>query len=475
MRIITQSKITVVSFVIALLLSVSFVSLAQQSNSVESKLYEMYNNDARLQSAYVGLHVVDLQNDSVVASLNAKKSMLPASIMKLYTTATALHYLGPDFQYKTYISYTGTIDAKGMLDGNIVIHGAGDPTLGSKLFPERKSFLDTIVQKVLDFGITSVKGQIIIDCSIFDSQAIPTSWVWEDLGRSYAAGVYPIAINDNTFSITFSSPQHDTLQRKGLSKVENRIPPAITASPYEIESNDSVGFDKKRGSFVVRGSIPAPQEIVGVELVQRFIEKGLFNYRQDYMPVVIPVPGIKDTIGVLVSPSLQEIVTVINEQSNNNYAEHIVKYLGYTVYKDGSFSAGTKAVIDYTDTIGVTDKSLVMYDGSGLSRFNVTSAAHMTQFLKQMKLQDSYGVFYKTLPVANQTGTLKAFGFPSDMTGKIVAKTGSMTRVRNLAGYMTTKSGKELAFTLMINGHDCSAREARAIIVSMLQTIYNAY
>src|SRR5690554_3600381 len=117
MRIITQSKITVVSFVIALLLSVSFVSFAQQSNSVESKLYEMYNNDARLQSAYVGMHVVDLQNDSVVASLNAKKSMLPASIMKLYTTATALHYLGPDFQYKTYISYTGTIDAKGMLDG----------------------------------------------------------------------------------------------------------------------------------------------------------------------------------------------------------------------------------------------------------------------------------------------------------------------------------------------------------------------
>src|SRR5690606_28532703 len=116
-----------------------------------------------------------------------------------------------------------------------------------------------------------------------------------------------------------------------------------------------------------------------------------------------------------------------------------------------------------------------MYDGSGLSRFNVTTAAHMTEFLKQMKQQKSYDVFFKTLPIANQTGTLKAYGFPKEMTGKVIAKTGSMTKVRNLAGYMTTKSGKEVAFTLMINGQDCSAREARAAIVSMLQTIYNSY
>lgn len=474
MRIITQSKKSVKHIVVTALLCIPFLSYSQ-SNSLESKIYDIYNQDARLTSAFVGMQVVDLQSDSVLVSLNAHKSMLPASIIKMYTTATALHYLGPDFQYKTYISYTGSVNAKGELNGNIVVHGAGDPTLGSKSFPERKHFLDTIVQKVLDYGIKTVKGQIVIDCSLFDSQAIPTSWVWEDLGRSYAAGVYPIAINDNVFSITFSSPQLDTAQRKGLTKVENRTPPAIAVSPYEIESKDTVKFDEKRGSFVVRGSIPAPQEIVGVELVQRFIEKGLFNYRQDYMPVVIPVRGVVDTIGVLCSPKLQEIITIVNEQSNNNYAEHLAKYLGYTVYKDGSFSAGTKAIVDFTDTIGVENKSLVMYDGSGLSRFNVTTAAHMTEFLKQMKQQKSYDVFFKTLPIANQTGTLKAYGFPKEMTGKVIAKTGSMTKVRNLAGYMTTKSGKEVAFTLMINGQDCSAREARAAIVSMLQTIYNSY
>ena len=219
MRIITLSKKSAKHIVITALLCIPFLSYSQ-SNSLESKIYDIYNTDTRLASAFVGMQVVDLQSDSVLVSLNAHKSMLPASIIKLYTTATALHYLGPDFQYKTYISYTGSINAKGELNGNIVVHGAGDPTLGSKSFPERKHFLDTIVQKVLDYGIKTVKGQIIIDCSLFDSQAIPTSWVWEDLGRSYAAGVYPIAINDNVFSITFLHHNLTLHNEKDLQKLK---------------------------------------------------------------------------------------------------------------------------------------------------------------------------------------------------------------------------------------------------------------
>lgn len=460
---------------IAVIFCICFATISiAQTNSLQSKIVDYYNSEQRLEPTLVGLSVVDTKTDSVIVNLNAKKRLLPASLVKLYTTAAALHYLGQDYQFKTYITYTGTINDKGVLDGNIVIHGGGDPTLGSKLFPERRGFLDTIVQKVLDYGITKVTGKIIIDCSIFDSQAIPTTWVWEDLGKSYAAGVYPISINDNTFNITFSSPQQT--ERKGLSRVDNKIPPPVTASPYETAETDSLQFDEQRGSFVVRGAIPSPQEVLGVELVQRFIAKGLFNYRQDYMPVVIPVPGIKDTIGVLLSPPLHKIVSIINEDSNNNYAEHITKYLGYTVHKNGSFTIGAKVIMDFADSIGVTEKGLQLYDGSGLSRFSVTTPAHMTNFLIQMRKQDHiYPTFLASLPKSNMSGTLRGYGFPSYMTGKVIAKTGSMRRTRNLAGYMTTKSGNEVAFCLILNGHMSSPRESRQLIIQILQIMYDNY
>ncbi|MDA3881716.1 MAG: D-alanyl-D-alanine carboxypeptidase [Bacteroidales bacterium] len=457
-----------------LLIIVSSASVIAQTN-VQKSVMDYYEQEPSMQSAFLGIHVVDMMEDSAIVDINSNKSMLPASIVKIFTTAAALNYMGEDFRYKTYISHTGSVDEKGVLNGNLVVHGAGDPTLGSKYFPDQKYFIDTIVQRVIDYGITSIKGEIIIDCSIFDSQSIPTSWVWEDLGRSYAAGVYPIAMNDNVFSITFTNPNKDKEERKGLSKVNNANPPSVPASPYELATEDSINFEQKNGSFVVRGSIPAPQEILGLELIQRFFKLGLCDYRQDFMPVVIPVPGIVDTIGVLTSPSLQEIVAVTNKKSINNYADHLVKYLGYTVYNDGSFSVGTNVVTDFIDSVGVSSHGVYLYDGSGLSRYNVLTPQHVTAFLNSLTPLSFYSTFYNSLSEPENDGTLKSYDFPEYMYGKIHAKTGSMTRVRNIAGYMTTKSGKHISFCIMLNGHTCDATTSRKNITTLLTTIYNTY
>lgn len=442
-------------------------------NTLQQDLSKFYNEADNMQSAVLGMSVVDLKEGNQIVSINANKSLVPASIVKLYTTAATLHYLGADFTYKTYVTYSGTVDVKGVLTGNIFVHGAGDPTLGSKYLRKNEGFLDTIVSMVKDAGITYISGDLVIDCSIFDSQAIPNSWEWADLGKSYAAGVYPIAINDNTFSISFSTPElQDTLQEKIKS-----APVVVNASPFEQAiQGDDVDKDEKRGNFVVKGAIPAPQEIVGIELVQRFIEEGLFTYKQDYIPVFIPVRNRLDTLGVFTSPSMFDIVEQTNHKSLNNYAEHLCKYLGYSVYKDGSFAKGTEVIENYFDTLGIDAGFVSIHDGSGLSRHNVTNANHMTTFLT--KMYNNGGVtshFFKSLPVASKTGTLEYYGFPAEMKGKIHAKTGSMTRVRNMAGYLITKSGKEVAFCIMLNGFSCSPKQSRMLIVDMLEKIYNKY
>jgi len=471
MRILTSTFKQKSLIALSCLITLSTASFAQ--TSVQSKIDNYYETTKKLQPAFVGLSVVDLKNDSVIVDLNAQKNMIPASIAKLYTTSAALYYLGGDFRFKTYITYRGNVNDKGVLDGDIIIHGSGDPTTGSKYFPETKGFLDTIVSNIKAAGINKVTGTLIIDCSIFDSQAIPTSWVWEDLGKSYAAGVYPVAINDNTFSISFSSPNQDTQ----FQKVGSKTPPAISVSPYEQSSEeDTVQLDSKKGNFIVKGAIPSPQEIVGIELFQRFVDEGLFTYKQDYLPMVIPIRGKLDTINCLTSPSLEEIVTMVNHKSLNNYAEHLCKYLGYKVYNDGSYSVGTKVITNYFDTLGVGKKGVQLYDGSGLSRFNSTSALHMSTFLeKNYENGGKESIFFKSLPESGTSGTLRLYGFPKEMTGKIHAKTGSMTRVRNMAGYMTTKSGNEVSFCVMLNGYDCSGRDSRLLVVDMLELIYNNY
>ncbi|MFO7869184.1 MAG: D-alanyl-D-alanine carboxypeptidase/D-alanyl-D-alanine-endopeptidase [Bacteroidales bacterium] len=436
---------------------------------------EFYNKKPDLRSAFVGFHAIDMSTDSVIVDLNSTKSMMPASLIKLFTTAAALDYLGEDFQFKTYISHTGTIDDSGVLDGDIVIHGSGDPTLGSKYFPEKKHFIDSIVQKIINYGIQSINGKIIIDCSIFDSQSIPTTWVWQDMGLSYAAGVYPISMNDNIFTITFANAESDTLKRKGLSRIKRGTPPGIPASPFEYNEYDSVDIDPQNGRFIVKGSIPAPQEILGLELIQRFMSRDVCNISQEYMSVVIPVRGITDTIGALTSPKLHEIVEVANKKSINNYAEYLLKYLGYNVYDDGSYSVGTNVVTDYIDSVGVNSRGVYIYDGSGLSRYNVVTPQHVTYFLQNVTAKNYADTFINSLSVSGTSGTLKSYPFPKNMTNKIQGKTGSMTRIRNLAGYMTTKSGEKVVFCVMMNGHTCNARGSKKLITELLANLYTNY
>ncbi|OQA98397.1 MAG: D-alanyl-D-alanine carboxypeptidase DacB precursor [Bacteroidetes bacterium ADurb.Bin217] len=465
--------------------------LGYSQTSIQHKVETYCNTNPRLTHAHYAVSVKDVSKDSLIVAVNEKKSMTPASIVKLYTTSAAIQELQKDFTFKTVIGYTGTIQ-KGVLKGNLIIIGGGDPTLGSKFFPQTKFFVDSIVQALQREGIQSIDGLIVLDCSLYGKEAIPQSWVWEDFGKDYATGVYPISFYDNVFSITlqtgnvgdtakitqvFPSEMSTTIQNNAIVGNDKSNEPAIQGNPEELTRTVTGLIPSNRNSYIVRGAMPSPPDAFGLEIKQALFRANMVKYNQEY--VVKYEPFFKDgldTVAILQSPNLELIVGITNYHSNNSYAEHLLKYMGYNKLQKGTFEAGTQVVQKHFSDLGILSPGAMLYDGSGLSRYNTTTATHMTEFLVKKYSQGAdSSTFFRSLPISGKPSTLRSYDFPSYLIGKINAKTGSMNRVRNMAGYMTTKSGNRVAFCIMIQGFLDTDGDMKKTMIDILDTIYTSY
>ncbi len=468
-----------------LLLQSSLVGVAQ--NSMQKDLDRYCLDEKNFFYTNVGVSVRDVETDSVIAEINGNHSMTPASIVKLYTSAAALSYLGDGFQFKTTIGYTGRIDKNGTLYGDIVVVGGGDPTMGSKFFPSTKKHIDTIVTAVMNAGITKIKGQVVVDCSLYkdEKETIPKTWLFDDYGKDYAAGVFPVAFQDNIFQVNIKTGVKGEVAQ--LSDTTNgldlSIQEGITGDSTILlhsRANDQLvkinGYlPPNRNEYIVRSAMPSPPDVLGMELHQAFFKKGLVEYTHEYRisKKSVHVNVLKE----IYSPELQYIVAIMNYYSNNNYAEHLVKYLAYKQKSTSTFSDGALQVIDYFKKLEIKSSGVALYDGSGLSRTNFTNANHMSEFLVKQYLtvgRDTSS-FYKSLPVSGRSGTLRSFPISAKLVDKINAKTGSMSGVRNMAGYMDTKSGKKVSFCIMFNGFFESDYNMKQKQAEILEKIYNNY
>lgn len=454
-------------------------------NAMQKELDKYCSDDKNFFYTNVAISVRDMDSQDVIADINANHSMTPASIVKLYTSAAALSYLGDNFRFKTIVGYTGSIDKNGTLNGDIVVIGGGDPTNGSKFFPATKHFIDTIVKAVTDAGITKLKGSVVIDCSLYkdEKESIPKTWLFDDYGKDYAAGVFPVSYQDNIFQISIKTGDNgevsgfaDSTENENLSLSESEDSTLLFHANADDQLVKITGYlPPNRNDYVVRSAMPSPPDVLGMELHQAFFKKGLVQYTHQYKisKKSISVNVLKE----IYSPQLQYIIAIMNYYSSNNYAEHLCKYLGYSQSGSGTFSDGALSVLAYFKTLKMKCGGAALYDGSGLSRTNYINANHMTEFL--VKEFDAVGgvnsAFYKSLPTSGRSGTLRSFPFSTKLVDKIHAKTGSMTGVRNMAGYMDTKSGKKIAFCVMFNGFldsDSNMKEKQAKILEM---IYNNY
>lgn len=454
---------------------------SQNQDRTISNIADNWLRSKELVNAGIGISVIDNSNEATVIKSEPQISLVPASIMKVVTTATALEVLGPDFRFKTTLSYSGII-RNDTLFGDIQIIGGGDPTLGSAYFPETRNFQEEWIKVLQQSNIKFITGNLVIDAGIYESQMIPGSWVWEDLGNYYGAGASGISVYDNLYEIHLKSPEivnqptqivkivpeipNLELQNEVRSSDINSDQAYVFGSPEDSRRVIRGTIPKGKADFTVKASMPDPSALLASEFRKKLSIAGIcFSGVTNYEKTKSETSS---QLSVIQSPPLRDIIKVTNHESVNLFAEHLLKHLAFQKTGLGATKDGCKFVVQFWKDKGLDMTGFFMNDGSGLSRFNAVTASQMTNILSYMKIRSVYAPdFHQSLPTAGN-GTLTVFKNENFPNQSLRAKSGSMTRVRCYAGYLTSQSGQQFSFTIMLNNFSCSQTEATRKIEEVL-------
>ena len=440
----------------------SLFSLILAGQTKPQKMLADILNKEEYKQASVGVLVVDPASGEELLSHQPNQLLIPASTLKLITTATALRILGPDYRFITEIGYTGLLNEKGILHGNIVVKGGADPALGSEYFQTHyHEFLKKWAQALKSSGIKRVEGNLTLDGSVYDNEKVPATWIWEDIGNYYGAGANAFTVYDNIFRITFQSPltpgkptkiinyypkiEDIKMQNEVLSSEENADNAYVFGSPLDKVRVIRGTIPAGRKAFTIKASMQQPEEILAADFRNILAKEGVFisgetTYKkgkdEDYQVVFLQE-----------SPRLADITKVLNHESVNLFAEHFLKQLSVEEDGVGNRENSIELVKEYWKSFGLNSDQIFMEDGSGLSHFNAVSPRFFTQLLTVM---DGDEAFVQSLPRAGD-GTLYQFSKEHFPGSTLEAKSGSMTRVRCYSGYLTTNSGRRLVFSIMFN------------------------
>ena len=454
--------------ILALFFSFNFLFLNSQNSILNPQI------------STISYEVVNLKSGEVVASQNPMLCATPASVTKLITTATALELLGGDFQFSTYIETNGTID-NGTLNGDLIIRGGADPTLGSIHLGDR-AFIDYFVKVVKHQGINHITGDVIIDPTCLDRCPASVKWIWEDMGFHYGAAAFGLSAYDNTSIITMNSGEFGT--KPIVTSVWPETPNLAIYNEVKTLSipKDSVwafcqplglalylqgGMPANRNNYVVRTSIPNPPLVVAKSMHKMLKEWGVQvdgNYRvqTEYFPEQ------RTLIYEYKSRKLREIIRLTNFKSNNLYAEHIFRRLGNIVMPhEATSSASIQVIKDYWAKQGVDVSALFLYDGCGLAAQNAYSAHFLNQILVHMRKSANWDDFYQSLPRAGREGTVGSFLYKTKLQDIARLKSGSLSGVQCYSGYIMY-GDKEYAVTVMVNNFTCKRKDVKKQIEEWL-------
>lgn len=447
-------------------------------------------SDTALVHASYSLYIADAGTGSAVLNINEGKNLTPASVLKLVTSAAALELLGPYHTFITTLGYTGKLNKSGKLDGDIIIKGGGDPAFASPYFMENYSdFPSRWVDEMKNLGIKKISGRIITDDSYYDYQPVPRGWIWEDPGNYYGAGVYGASIFDNSYDIYFNTSATGTkpvltafVPEECNYDLENYLVADgstdqgyVFAAPYSTKGWIAGSIPVNQTDFVLSASIPDPPLIFS-RIMDREIREAGITIEGKPSTVRIEESSLPDYkyIAEYVSPLMADIIEILNHESVNLYAEHLVKELGKKFTGTGSAINGLKVINSFLDTIGV--KGMFIVDGSGLSPVNSINSEALAGLLLHMKNKGKHFDYYlRSLPDAGKEGTLKYWFKDPVFDGCLKAKSGSMTRVRSYAGYFTAKSGREMVFSFMCNDFSGSSRNIAAHYEQILKEVILNY
>ena len=441
--------------------------------------------DTVLRAGQAGICVMDARTGEMLGSYNANMSLIPASNMKIVTTAAGLKILGSDFTYKTDLQYDGYIQDS-VLTGNIIIKGYGDPTLGSSMLDSILSMqvvLDSIVFKIKELGINKIKGKIIGDGTAFEKNTATPTWLWEDLGNYYGAGLSGLNLNENLYELNFAqnsmagSPPSVlgltphvpdfTMYNEVNSTAGGSDDAYIYTAPYSQVGIVRGTIPAGSRLFKINGAVPDPPYFAAWHLRRTLMEKGIevtdSATTQLWLEQKKYILNPRKTFFTWQSPKLSKIVKQANLESVNLYCESILRTIALQNYGEGTNDSGTVLIKRFWQSQGINTEGLFMQDGSGLSPRNGITPFQIASMLRTISLDNQWFIpFYQSLPESGLTGTMKGMfkKYPFAI-GKIRAKSGTITRVRAYSGYATTMDGRLVVFSIILNNFTCSQTEIR--------------
>lgn len=460
-------------------------SLQLYSYSTISELSQQIDdifNDNSFRNANWGVVIQSLKSGEYFYKRNEDKFFVPASNLKLFTTAGGLLLLGSDYRFSTNILLNG-YQSGSTIYGDLIIQGRGDPTISGRFHNNDINFVfDTWIDSLLDLGITNIKGNIVGDDNLFDAIGLGNGWAWDYETDWYAAQSSAISFNDNCVDLTiYYNDNYDSVivtSKPDLRNIVilNNVKPAIGSEKTDIVVvrdrgtnviNISGKFRKDADTIITYATVQNPTQFAMLALKNRLENRGIrvngYAVDIDDYERTINYNDL-DLLFVSYSEKLREIIKVINKGSQNFFAEQLLKTIGLEKLGFGSVANGVTAVKEIFADIGLNPENIIMVDGSGLSHLNMVTPKQVVELLKYMYSNKKvYTDFYNSLPIAGIDGTLGKRMKNTTAEKVVRAKTGFISHVRSLSGYAVTGDNEPITFSMIANNFNVPVRLAENI------------
>ncbi len=462
-----------------------FVSIFSQQNQAVHKFLTTVGD------ASVSICVKDMTGKDIVAH-NKETALTPASTLKVLTSATALEILGDDYRFRTALS----VDKND--PQHLVVHGYGDPTLGSEYLKQPDFIKEWILYIQKNIAANKPVDITIVD-DFFGYSGVSSKWIQEDLGNYFAAGSYGISVFDNTYRLYFNTMRTDTcpvilktvpemadlvfLNTLGFNTT-GKDNGYINGEPFSNYRKLVGDIPAKKTSFVLKGDIPDPGLMLGNVLSRNMKDvdylindvsttcqlhyRNMFSSNKNY-------PFEENVFHTHLSQPLSEIIKVVNFRSNNHYTEHLMRAIGRSnnenIYTD-ALSEGIIATKLFWKSKGVDSDRMFIYDGCGLAPSNKISAETLCDILLYMQNKSKYSQsFLASMPKAGKEGTVRNLLKGTKLEGKVSMKSGSIAEVQCFAGYYI-EGNKKYAFTVMVNNYNSPRKQVVKAIENLLLNIF---
>ena len=468
---------------------------------LQSRIEQVVRQPA-LEPGFFAVKIVSLDTSQLIYEQNSNKFVRPASNMKLYTVAAAFDRLTPDFHFVTSVYAKEKVE-DGKIKGDLIIYGRGDPSIAAR-FNNGDYFkgINDLADRIVAAGVNRIKGDLVGDESYFNGAPVGSGWEWEDLTWSYGAQVSALTINDNAIDLTvrpgtavgvpvlittgppaasfMTIVNRATTSAKG-SREDLRIYRGLGANSLEITGTLPIGD----AGFLGGVAIPDPALAFVSMLRDALIKRGVKidgrvrtvtartggSIVPDQLVALAKSPDSMQPVEIasLPSPSFNLIAAQTLKPSQNQYTELILRTLGKTPVSAQDTTGRTKddeengleVVKNFLRQAGVGDNDVALNDGSGLSRNDLISANTTVQLLTFMSKHKYFAQFRDALPIAGVDGTLRTRMRGTPAEGNVRAKTGSLSSVASLSGYVTTAAGEHLVFSMMLNNYPDAAAVRR--------------